>query len=275
MAELVRRFNWIDREITEINTERFFLINVTCTNLDKCDGILDKLPVEYLEFTKRYGAVRFFRRHAIEYRLAIWWPPPRTYAIDKRQFVIVGRTERGYVAFEANECGASFRPEVCELPIGGGCIATSMDFATWLEREFMACKRTYGVRAWEAIKRGPDPLTEAEINVVEARKQFKWEVVETSNPPSLPTFRVENHSTRRLPFLSIRYHATVPALFIPRTHGGVFLPIDHIGPGASALITKPLTYHGRCDYLPPVLFEDPPSFGPQEREFLWEFRPMP
>lgn len=266
-------YAWLDIEMAAMRRSRFLFVDAAAPSQSDVDAYGLRLPREYREFVVRYGDAEFFRTHGLLYRLSICWPPPRTYVHHKDTLVIVGMTEGRYVAFRCDPATGSCSDDVLELSLNGSCRSTGLTFSPWFKRKFDIYRRKYGSRAWTALQRGPHPFTPAELDIVAARREFVWQVAEMGTP-SQPTFQITNRSWRRLSFITIRFVANVPALFIPKLVSGVFIPVDDLPPGGTKSVCRSLVHHGRCDYEPDVRFFDPPHFDPEEREYLWEFRPL-
>lgn len=274
MENTLNQYQWLEAELLQMGTKRFFYTNqlVPTRQQVACDG--PSLPTDYTNFVVRYGDTKLFRVGSLSYRMSLWWPPPRRTVNRGRCLIIIGKTEGSYVAFALADGGAFYEDEVKELSLNGVCRSTKKPFAAWLRDKFLAYRRKYSQRAWGQLLSGPRPFTDEERAIVQARHQFEWELVD-SRVPSLPTLCIHNRSERRLPFMTLNFHANVPELFIQNLHGGIYIPIDNIMPGKSGVVTKQLTYHGRCQFVPPVVFSDPDHFEPEEREYLWEFKEMP
>lgn len=274
MAKKLNRYDWLDAEMQQMGTRRFFRTGCSVPAPEEATRANPILPRDYVDFVVRYGDTELFRVSSLSYRLSVWWPPPRRTVHRGASLVIVGKTEGSYVAFAEAKGPDSYDDEVKELSLNGACRSTGKTFAAWLRDKFSVYRRKYGQKTWRELQSGPLPFTDDERAIVQARRQFEWEVIESS-VPSLPTLRIHNRSKRRLPFITLDYHATVPELFIQHLHGGIYIPVANLMPGASVLVTKALTYHGQCQFTPPVVFTDPIFFEPEEREYLWEFQEMP
>jgi hypothetical protein len=274
MEKKLNKYDWLDAEVQQMGTRRFFRTGCAVPRREEVARATPSLPRDYVDFIVRYGDTALFRVGSLSYRLSIWWPPPRRTVHRGEALIIVGKTEGSYVAFSEAEGTARYGDEVKELSPSGACRSTKKTFSIWLQEKFATYRRKYSPRAWRGLQSGPAPFTDEERAIVQARGQFGWEVMESSIP-SLPTLRIHNRSTRRLPFITLDFHATVPELFIQELHGGIYVPVANLSPGDSVLVTKALTYHGRCQFMSPVVFTDPIFFEPEEREYLWEFQEMP
>ena len=80
--------------------------------------------------------------------------------------------------------------------------------------------------------RGPLLFTAEELSVVQVRRLFTWRVVGVT-PNGEMMYEVRNGSDRHLPFPSIGIRGRSGKL-----QGGVWLPVDHIAPGQSAVVVK-------------------------------------
>jgi len=274
MGHPLDQYAWLDMEIAAMKTPSFFKTDAAPPAQVEVDAFAPRLPSEYRDFLVRYGDAQFFRTHGLVYRMCIRWPPPKTYAHHRGTLLIIGMTEGSYVAFRCDTAAGRCSDEVNELSLNGSCRSTGLTFSLWLKRKFDVYGRKYGSRAWMMLQRGPRPFSSTELDIVQARRHFIWQVKEQGTP-SMPTFQITNRSWRRLPFITIRFLATVPSLFIPKLVGGVFIAVDHVPPGGTTSVCRTLVHHGRCEYEPNVSYFDPPYAEPEERDFLWEFLPFP
>lgn len=112
-------------------------------------------------------------------------------------------------------------------------------------------------------KKPANPFSQRELKIIEARSKFIWRLIGfAKNRDGI--FEVENHSTTRLPYLSIGIRG-------PNLIGGVWLDVAAIGPGESGKVQK------NCYGIDPKHVE---SFStaeptPETRDRFWEFKPLP
>ena len=107
------------------------------------------------------------------------------------------------------------------------------------------------------------PFSQKERNVIEARSKFVWRLIGfAENKDAI--FEIENHSTIRLPFLSVGVRG-------PNLIGGVWLDISAIGPGESGKVQKD------CYGINPEHVEcfSKPEPTPETRDRFWEFKALP
>jgi hypothetical protein len=113
-----------------------------------------------------------------------------------------------------------------------------------------------------SAKKPAKPFSVRERAVVEARKQFAWKHVGFTDSGTA-IFEVSNHSTMRLPFLSIGVRG-------PKLIGGAWLDVAAIGPGETGRVAK--------DCYTDMLRSDETDFfqlrepTPESRDDFWEFK---
>lgn len=263
-------FDWFDAELASVKT-RGFLATHSHERPETISLHQIKLPHEYVLFTQKYGATGCFRISSLSYQLEIFSPAPRTLVKGNTPYVILGMTESAYIVCEYSSEDGSCKDVIDEMSQHGQLRRTGLSFAEWFHQKYHLLKKRLGKGKWVSIQKGPRLFTESELAVIEARKLFKWEVVDTSCPSS-PTFSITNHSARVLSYITINFRAVVPSLFLPYVHSGIFLATNNIKPGETRLIKKDLVYHGQAEYAPGVVYYDPEFMLPEEREYLWEFK---
>ncbi|MCX6922371.1 MAG: hypothetical protein NT154_04020 [Verrucomicrobia bacterium] len=217
-------------------------------------------PESYRKFIEEFGPAMLYRK------LSFWLirvhnrPVPH---VDPRpgQCLIFGGFDSGRAYFRLSDLGASEAP-VYETRGASGLFITAPSFDEWLAQRAHAARKRYKKAEWTKILRGPDPFTAEELEIVAARKQFQWRLLEVSKMGRM-TFRVANMSDRRLPFLSLGIRG-------PSLVGGLWLPVADIGVGETRTVEK----EGYTCMKDPSLQEafDLPDPWPEDRERYLEFK---
>jgi len=136
------------------------------------------------------------------------------------------------------------------------------NFETWLKDSCARARKKYSRTEWEKILRGPEPFSQREIEIVEARRLYHWELVGYTKKGEL-RFLVINNSATTLPYLTVGLRH-VRDEFI----GSVWLDVSHIGPGQTAEVTQ------EAYEMAPPRDQEPfekPDPGPEDRDSYWEF----
>jgi hypothetical protein len=139
------------------------------------------------------------------------------------------------------------------------------DFSYWLRSSCENARRSYSKRAWQEVVQGPKPFTQSELEVIEARKQFRWRVIGHTSEGNL-LFEVTNGSKQTLPFLSLGVQGEGGTKLL----GGVHLRVGSIAPGTTAVIEQDC-YRDKLSPDQVEVFDFPDPI-PEKRERYWELR---
>jgi hypothetical protein len=213
-------YEWLDRELAEIRTKRFHLVDGPASDTLREAVRASPLPAppSYVEFVLRFGNAMLYRISGLDfYRLRVFAAPHDVESRSGEPLLYTG----GY-----DETCAYLREEtlapVAEVPIfestQAGTRKAANSFEEWLTTRAARARRRYSRKEWAEVLRGPPPFTEAELAVVEARRRFTWRVV-GATPGGEIMYEVNNGSDRTLPYLSIGIRGRAGKL-----HGGYGFP---------------------------------------------------
>lgn len=259
-------FEWLDQELTEVRTRRFHLVDGPASNAlrEAVESSRLLAPPSYTAFVLRFGNAKLYRMMGLDaYWLRVFAAPHEVESRNGKPLLYIGGYDEIYAYFKEE----TFEPGV-EAPIfestASGLRKAADSFEEWLTARAARARRRYKRSEWAAVLRGPPPFTAEELDVVRARRQFTWRLTGIS-PTGDILYEVTNGSSRRLPYLSIGIRGRTGNL-----QGGVWLPVDHIGPGQTEVVAKE-TYR---DLLAPSDVEayQLPDPEPEERARYWEFR---
>lgn len=260
-------YEWLERELSEIRWKRFHVVDGPVS--DDLRTAIENSPVpvspSYKEFALRFGNAKLYKVLGMGYWTIRVFGAPREVKrkTTGEDLLWVGTYREVYVYFRANELAPG---EEAPVYLGGrnGFRRAGDGFASWLRLCADRTRKKYTKREWERILRGPDPFTEEEMSIVEARRLFRWRVVGFSDNGDI-RIKVTNGSRIRLPYLSIGIRARDGSL-----EGGVWLPVAGIAPGQTAIVEK----DAYKDVLQPSNLEayPEPDPDPEDRERYWEFR---
>jgi len=259
-------FEWLDDELTRIHTPKFHCVDgPASTDLKNAVEASDSLmPASYKEFVLRFGNAKLYRTGSY-YKVIVFAGPRDADGPDGERLVHFGRTHTSLAYFKESLLCANRESPVFEWTgPDRGLRRSAGGFEEWITRKCTAARRQFKRKEWAAILKGPEPFTEEELAVVEARRHFQWRVVGIAEDGDLQ-FEVCNGSELTLPFLSIGIRKKDGTQV-----GGVWLPVSHIPPGQSAVVEK------GC-YKEHVAPEDVDAFDkpdpePALRDRYWEFR---
>ena len=248
-------------EWRQVGTKKFHLIERVGDREIFEEGLSLGLPRSYMTFLREVGAVKLYRQ-GDGYDVGVY-PVASTATLDNGDTALCfghsGSKEACFLmaALNGDECA------VYEL-IGGKVHPVAQDFCEWLKTACEKARRQYGKHEWAAIIRGPQPFSDEEVEIVEARKKFSWNF-QGVTPAGKAAFLVSNCSSLRLKFFSMgaRHKGG-------RFDGGLWLNVKDIAPGQEAVVG-----HDCYSELAPISeheFYDLPDPGPEDRERYWEFR---
>lgn len=202
-----------------------------------------------------------------EYRVRVFAFPKEVVSRDGEALRFFGRTDLALAYFKEALLVHGEESPVFEWEHGEGLQLVANDFEEWLIDRARYAKERFSGEEWRAIVAGPAPFSDEELSIVEARRQFRWRVVGIS-PSGNIRFEVHNSSKLRLPFLSIGIRGPIRNQDNILT-GGVWLPIDHIGPGETRVVEKDCYK----DRIAPETVEtfDEPDPRTEDRDRYWEF----
>lgn len=259
---MTERYSWLREEISRVKTRRFFVVDGPATDelRTAVAGRALAIPESYCEFVLSFGNARLFRRHD-SYLIGVL-AAPRSGDKEKGRLV-VGH----YLAAEV-----FFRPDLLlsgkESPVfeemKDGSRKAADSFDEWLRNRFQSARRSFAAREWRAIEKGPSPFSAEELELVQERRRFDWEVLGVTERGAL-RFQIRNGSARRLPFLSVGIRTRDG-----RLEGRAWLDVSNIGPGESAIVEK-VCYPGIAEPHEIQAFHLP-NPEPEDRSTYWEFQ---
>jgi hypothetical protein len=258
-------YEWLEKELAEVKTPRFHLVDGPVSE-DVMREVLrgpSSLPPSYREFIFRFGNARLYKQAS-------------AYSVGVRAVPDQGRSETGELLRRIghfDDANAYLKEELLRIPepespvfewTSHGLTRIAGSFADWLEKRADAARRRYGHKRWAEIVRGPEPFSQEEWAIVDARRRFEWRLLGVGDD-SVGRFEVANNSPRTLPFLSIGIRSRDG-----RVSGGIWLPVSDVTPGAKAVVKKEC-YKG---VIAPHELEAFPLADPepQDRDRYWEFR---
>lgn len=257
-------FDWLDREIAEINTPKFFSFNaLSSDDTARVVHHSPRLPDTYCEFVCRFGFARLYRQH-VGYSLGVRGVPSRVTSSSAEELLCIGHYQYRAAYFKVEALRRHGNSPVFESASSSSLVQYGEGFAAWLKHRAGEVRAAVGPKMWAALIRGPRPFTAKEQQVVSTRAQFRWQALEPTEEGDLAA-RITNNSTHLLPYFTIGVRDKRGGF-----EGRVWLPVGHIGPGNSEVVH----HQAYRTHIPPrfrEFFEVGPP-GPEDREHYWEFR---
>jgi hypothetical protein len=256
-------FEWLEREISEIKTPRFHLIEGP-TEVKLKEAVLKsdlRLPPSYREFVLKFGNAKLYRRAQNDsYRIGVFAGPREGTLSDGTNVYHLGFHDGASVyvkpSFESTELPIFEFEEDSEEQV-------AENFEEWLMESCTRARNAYGKETWAEILSGPKPFTLEEREIIDARRLIRWRVLGI-DPGGDHIFEVTNTGRRALPALTVGVRSKNG-----RLNGAVRLNISHVGPGQTDLL------RASCykDLIPAEEIEifALPDPKPEDRAQYWEF----
>lgn len=230
-------FEWLEQEIKEVRTKGFHMVEgPTVPPTMRGQSLTDPPSFHsYREFVRRFGNARLYRLSLGAYTVGVFAEPVGVAFLDGSAFYKIGFSDSGtaYLRILDDQKESpvyEFDGDLRECDRVSGRWRKAADtFEDWLVRRCSRKRRQLGKRRWAEIVRGPKPFSEAEIAIVEARRQIEWRVVGI-NAEGQVVINIVNKSCVRLPVLLLGVRSRDGTL-----EGAVSVKIGHIGPGQFAV----------------------------------------
>jgi len=259
-------FEWLEREIGEIKTRRFHVVDGPTPEFLKVavEESCLSVPLSYKEFIFRFGNATLYKKLGY-YLVGVMASPREEISQEGEALYRFGHYDVAYAYFKGSLLQVGGETPVFEGH-KGSLREVADGFEAWLKKKCKAARKRYTRSEWARIVVGPAPFTAEEHRIVEARKLFQWRVTGTTADGKLQ-FEVYNGSDTVLPYLSVGIRRKDGSF-----QGGVWLPISQISPKRRSLIEQDcytkLATPGELEAFP---LPDP---EPEDRERYWEFRPQ-
>jgi hypothetical protein len=262
--DVTERYSWLREEMSRVKTRRFFVVDGPATDELRAAvaGRALAFPESYCDFVLSFGNAKLFRRHD-SYLIGVL-AAPRS---DDRETgrLVIGHYLAAEVFYRPDLLSSGEESPVFEETRDGSRKAAD-SFDAWLSSRFQSAKRSFAVREWRAIEKGPSPFSAEELELVQERRRFDWDVLGVTERGAL-RFQIRNGSARRLPFLSVGIRTRDG-----RLEGRAWLDVSSIAPGESAIVEK-VCYPGIAEPREVQAFRLPDP-EPEDRSTYWEFRMM-
>lgn len=253
-------FDWLKREIREVKTPRFHVVDgpadVELEQAITQSGL--PVPPSYSQFVLEFGNAKLYRRSREGYTIRIFAGPRKAVWKDGTEVYYLGSNDGASVYVKAKSQtieGSIYEFEDIEEIAADG-------FADWLRNSCDRARRSYKGK-WNEILRGPKPFTAAEAELIAARQKISWQAKGIDDEGN-HIFEVKNNGSRTLPFLTIGLHSRDRKL-----NGAVRLDTGGIAPGQTGIL------HVDCykKFKPPQEMEAfaLPDPQPEDREYYYEF----
>lgn len=257
------RYNWLKREFETIQTKKFHVVGELAGA--ELLGVLDdpNLPVDYKDFVKEFGRAKLYRQGSW-YKVGVVAPPlSEARSIGTEELLLVGHFDDARSYFKSANLADGKEAPVFEWG-AAGLRQAAESFEEWLRKRCSDARKKYGARRWQEIVAGPKPFSQAERLVLEARRNFQWEIIGITPDGDL-RFKITNQSSSSLPYLSVGARNLAGDF-----EGRVFLPVSHVAPGTTAVIEVDV-YKKNVDPSDVQVFPLPDP-EPEDRDRYWEFR---
>lgn len=252
-------FEWLEREIDQIKTPKFHIVNSACSlKLDRAIGEIS-LPFSYKEFVLKFGDAKLYRNSWDGYSIRVFSMPEEMTLNNGERVFCIGFHDSASVYIK-RDMNASLMP-IFEFESAEEKVAD--DFEVWL-RESCDISRSRYKKNWNSILLGPKPFTWEEQKIVETRRNIKWRILGIDDQKN-HIFEVKNLGDRYLPYLTVGLRSKDRQL-----NGAVRLDVYNIGPGQTGILYvdcyKNLVSPGEIQAF------ELPDPRPEDRDFYYEFK---
>jgi hypothetical protein len=254
-------FEWLEQEIASVKTPKFFCIQGPLPQEKRALVEHSDLavPESYKQFVIRFGHAFLYRRKC-RYLVEVYDVPKDYQSNEGDPLLHIGRSLDGRAYFKTSVLVPGAESPVFEWT-GTGLIRKADGFQQWIGSECKAARRWFKKPQWAEIVAGPKPFSDYEEAIVEARRLYRWCVVGVAEDGNL-RFEVHNGSVMRLQCLSVGVRGKVIGT------GGVRLPVSHIGPGETDIVS--VDCYKRFDDPKQVEVFQKPDPEPEDRECYCE-----
>ncbi len=257
-------FEWLEREILEVKTPRFHLVEGRPADPNLQDAVLGSslpLAVSYKAFVMKFGNAKLYRSSRGGYRVGVFAGPREATLGDGSRVYHIGFDDDAniYVKPKSGSVESAIFEfeEDSEKRVADG-------FEEWLRASCARARKAFGKKKWAEILRGPDPFTPEEEKILEVRRLMRWKLLGVG-PDGKHIFQVTNGGQRPLRTLTVGVRSKDG-----RLNGAVRLKTAHIGPGKTDVL------HASCykGFVPPEEIETfaLPDPKPEDRDYYQEFR---
>ena len=253
---------WLDREMREVKSRKFFLIEGPLAPLDAVIALEGRLPPSYSAFRSKYGNISLYRKGS-GYLIEVYNTPSLKESRDGVLLLRFGRTRDSQAYFKPDELLEGKEAPVYEWSHGAGLRKRFDGFESWLRSKCQKARTEFSKDDWNIIRDGPAPFSVKELEVLEARRAYQWKLEGIAADGDL-IFSVHNFSQIVLPFLTIGVRSACGKI-----DGAVWLPVDKIPPGGGGVVKKDC-YKNIVSPNSIEAYEKPDPI-PEERDRYWEF----
>ena len=263
-------YDWLQRELAEVREPKFHIVDGPADR--RLRRAIEKSPLpapeSYKQFALAFGNARLYREDESidDYFVEVFASMREAETQEGEPLLMIGRHRKHPAYFKPDLMDADAETPVFEWfsnPQGGYMQQSAGGFREWVETCCARARKKYGKRRWAAVCRGPEPFTDDERRIAEARPAYTCRIIGIAKNKNI-RFEVHNGSNTTIRYLTIGInHNSEP-------FGAVFLPVGKIRPGKTAAIE----FDCYKDMIPPAevtIFEYPP-LGPEDRDRFWEFK---
>jgi len=228
-------YEWLETEISEIKTQKVHVIegNKSEIILHISQELSSSLPPSYLAFITKFGGAKLYRRDGY-YQVGVLNLPQEKTLNNGEKLLLVGYFDDAKAYFICSELIPGREAPIHEWTEDGfEKIADS--FEEWLIIRCTDVRESYDAKEWKEILNGSKLCTSEEEAIVEARRQFQWQVVGFDKNRTVK-IAVRNNSNLVLPYLTIGIKTKNPTQNGQVWESGIDLNVSDIQPGQDRII---------------------------------------
>ncbi|MBI1926545.1 hypothetical protein HYR99_20165 [Candidatus Poribacteria bacterium] len=260
----LRQFKWLEKEISEVKTRKFFDVDGTASDDLRRAVESSNIPVpdSYKAFVLQFGNSKLYKQQA-GYAVGVRAAPVEAISRDGEPLLCFGHYQDRQAFFKVDLLKEGDESPVFESQQGGLKMVAD-GFAQWLTMRCAAVRKAIGARRWGQIVGGPSPFTERETAIVEARRAYTWRIIGTDDNGDV-LFEIYNGSKIVLPFFSVGIRHKKGGF-----SGTVWLPVSQIEPGSTAVVRHEC-YKRHIEQIDLEAYELPDP-EPEDKLSYWEFK---
>ena len=199
-------FEWLEREIAEIKTGKFHVVDGSADV--KLRRAIENSPLaapkSFKEFALKFGSAQLYRQDLTGiYFVTVYASMRATTTVKDEPLLEIGMNHIHYAYFKQDLLRGERESAVFEWIVPTGYLRQTADsFEEWLTKRCDNARKKYNRTRWKEILQGPPPFTARELQIVEARKHFQWQIIGTTKSGKVK-FKVHNGAKNCMPYLFV------------------------------------------------------------------------
>ncbi len=228
-------YEWLEKEISEIKTPKFHIIEGIKAGkiLDTYTEWISCLPPSYLEFITKFGGAKLYRRNNY-YQVGVLNLPQEKTLNNGEKLFLFGYFDDAKAYFICSQLQSEQESSIYEWT-EDSLEKVADSFEEWLIMRCTDMRRSYSEKEWNDILQTGKILTDEEKAIMEATKQFQWQVMEFNSSRKVK-LELINNSNMVLQKLIIGMRTKNLTQDGQIWESGIYLNVSDIQPGQKSII---------------------------------------